>query len=94
MSALGNIVGFKPTLGLVSTLGVVPACRSLDCVSVFALTARDAAIVFDAMDGPDPRDPVVTNNDLVGANHGTADSVRWAFRGILSAAYPQTPQAN
>ncbi len=55
-AALGNIVGFKPTLGLVSTAGVVPACRSLDCVSVFALTARDAAIVFDAMDGPDPHD--------------------------------------
>jgi allophanate hydrolase len=37
-----NIVGLKPTPGLVSTRGVVPACRSLDCVSVFALTADDA----------------------------------------------------
>ncbi len=55
-AALGNIVGFKPTLGLVSTVGVVPACRSLDCVSVFALTARDASIVFDVMDRPDATD--------------------------------------
>jgi allophanate hydrolase len=55
-AALGNIVGFKPTLGLVSTVGVVPACRSLDCVSVFALTARDAAIVFEVLDGPDAHD--------------------------------------
>jgi allophanate hydrolase len=55
-AALGNIIGFKPTLGLVSTLGVIPACRSLDCVSVFALTARDAALVFDVLDHHDPGD--------------------------------------
>ena len=39
---LNNIVGLKPSLGLVSTAGVVPACRTLDCVSVFALTVDDA----------------------------------------------------
>jgi allophanate hydrolase len=37
-AGLNNIVGLKPSLGLVSTAGVVPACRSLDCVSIFALT--------------------------------------------------------
>ena len=41
-AGLGNIVGLKPSLGLVSTAGVVPACRTLDCVSVFALTVDDA----------------------------------------------------
>ena len=41
-AALNNIVGLKPSLGLVSTSGVVPACRTLDCVSVFALTVDDA----------------------------------------------------
>ena len=41
-AGLNNIVGLKPSLGLVSTAGVVPACRSLDCVSVFALTTDDA----------------------------------------------------
>jgi allophanate hydrolase len=41
-AGLNNIVGLKPSLGLVSTTGVVPACRSLDCVSLFALTADDA----------------------------------------------------
>ncbi|WP_127504594.1 allophanate hydrolase [Actinoplanes solisilvae] len=42
-AALNGIVGIKPTRGLLSTLGVVPACRSLDCVSVFArdLTTAD-----------------------------------------------------
>jgi allophanate hydrolase len=47
-AGLNNIVGWKPTRGLLSTEGVVPACRSLDCVSVFALTVADAARVFAA----------------------------------------------
>ena len=41
-AGLNNIVGLKPSARLVSTTGVVPACRSLDCVSVFALTVDDA----------------------------------------------------
>lgn len=52
-----NIVGLKPSLGLVSTCGVVPACRTLDCVSVFALTVDDAWAVLAAMAGPDANDP-------------------------------------
>jgi allophanate hydrolase len=46
-----NIVGLKPTPGALSTAGVVPACRSLDCVSVFALTAEDAFRVFEVAGG-------------------------------------------
>ena len=45
-AAFNNIVGLKPTRGLVSTSGVVPACRSLDCVSIFALTVEDALDVL------------------------------------------------
>jgi allophanate hydrolase len=56
-AALGNIVGLKPSLGLVSTAGVVPACRTLDCVSLFALTVDDAFAALAAMAGPDPADP-------------------------------------
>jgi len=51
-----NIVGLKPSLGLVSTEGVVPACRSLDCVSVFALTVADACDVLSVIAGPQPGD--------------------------------------
>src|ERR1700709_2178906 len=54
---LNNIVGLKPSLGLVSTAGVVPACRTLDCVSVFALTVDDAMAALTAMAGPDGADP-------------------------------------
>ena len=46
-AALNNIVGLKPSKGLLSTEGVVPACKTLDCVSIFALTTEDASRVFD-----------------------------------------------
>jgi len=54
---LNNIVGLKPSLGLISTAGLVPACRTLDCVSVFSLTVDDAVTALSAMAGPDPADP-------------------------------------
>jgi allophanate hydrolase len=56
-AGLNNIVGLKPSRGLVSTTGVVPACRSLDCVSIFALTTDDAAAVLAVIAGPDHSDP-------------------------------------
>jgi allophanate hydrolase len=54
---LNNLVGHKPTLGLLSTSGVVPACRSIDTVSVFALSAEDAQRVLAVAAGFDPGDP-------------------------------------
>ena len=56
-AAYNNIVGLKPSLGLVSTAGVVPACRTLDCVSVFALTVDDAMTMLHAIAGLDAADP-------------------------------------
>jgi allophanate hydrolase len=55
-AAFNNIVGLKPSNGRLSTRGVVPACRSLDCVSVFALTPEDAAAVLDVAEGYDAAD--------------------------------------
>ena len=52
-AGLNAIVGLKPTLGAISTRGVVPACRTLDCVSVFALTVEDAFDAFTALAGFD-----------------------------------------
>ena len=57
-AAFNNIVGLKPTRGLLSTRGVVPACRSLDCVSVFALSAQDACAVLDVAARFDLDDPL------------------------------------
>jgi allophanate hydrolase len=56
-AAFNNLVGIKPTRGLLGTSGVVPACRSLDCVSVFTLDCRDAAAVMAVAGGLDPQDP-------------------------------------
>ena len=56
-AGFNNIVGLKPSVGLVSTHGVVPACRTLDCVSVFALTVDDAFAALERMAGSDPADP-------------------------------------
>jgi len=63
-AGLNNIVGLKPSLGLVSTRGVVPACRTLDCVSVFALTVDDAVAALTAMAGPDPADAYARTRPL------------------------------
>lgn len=56
-AAFNNLVGLKPTLGALSTRGVVPACRTLDCVSIFALGVDDARAVFDAAVAYDIKEP-------------------------------------
>lgn len=56
-AALNNLIGLKPTRGLISTRGVVPACRTLDCVSILALTVSDARAVLDVSAAYDPDDP-------------------------------------
>jgi allophanate hydrolase len=56
-AGFNNIVGLKPTRGAISTAGVVPACRSLDCVSIFALTADDALAVLRIAAAADAADP-------------------------------------
>jgi allophanate hydrolase len=56
-AAFNNLVGYKPTLGRLSTQGVVPACRTLDAVSIFALTADDAALVASVAGAIDAADP-------------------------------------
>jgi allophanate hydrolase len=61
---LNNIVGLKPSLGMISTSGVVPACRTLDCVSIFALTVDDATAALGVMAAPDPLDPFSQDRPL------------------------------
>jgi allophanate hydrolase len=56
-AGFNNIVGLKPTRGWLSTSGVVPACRTLDCVSILALTVADAGFVASIMAGFDENDP-------------------------------------
>ena len=56
-AGLNNIVGLKPSRGLISARGVVPAAQSVDCVSIFARTVELAARVLAVALGPDMLDP-------------------------------------
>ena len=59
-AALNGIVGLKPTRGVIPCTGVVPACRSLDCVTVFARSVLLARRAVAVMAGPDDADPLAT----------------------------------
>jgi allophanate hydrolase len=72
---LNNIIGLKPSLGLISNAGLVPACRTLDCISVFSLTVDDAMTALKAMAGPDGADPFSRDRPL-GAMSGFPGQLR------------------
>lgn len=76
-AAFNNLIGLKPTCGRLPSTGVVPACRTLDTVSVFALTAADAATVLAAAQGEDPADPYSRAMPAPGYNFGAADAFRF-----------------
>jgi len=61
-AAFNNLIGHKPTKGLLSTSGVVPACKSLDCVSIFALTTEDVSTIMDVTALEDEDDPYSRQN--------------------------------
>jgi allophanate hydrolase len=56
-AAMNGIVGLKPTPGMISTAGLVPACRSADCITVMATRVDDAMAVYDVVAAPDPGNP-------------------------------------
>ena len=84
-AAFNNLVGYKPTLGTLSTRGVVPACRSLDAVSVFSLTPQDAALVAGIAAGPDALDPW-SRTPVPAPQRG------WSQRGTFRFAVPLASQ--
>jgi allophanate hydrolase len=88
-AAFQGLVGWKPTKGLLSTRGVVPACRSLDCVSVFANTAEDAAAVASVVAGFDEADAFSREIEAVGR---AGARFRFGVPGELDfAGDPDTP---
>ncbi|WP_438392022.1 allophanate hydrolase [Caballeronia sp. DA-9] len=70
-AALNNIVGLKPTPGLVSMRGFVYCNRSFDVAPVFALTVQNAADVLDVIAGSDPTDPFSVDHPSATAHRGT-----------------------
>ncbi len=85
-AALNGIVGLKPTRGLVSRDGVVPACRSLDCVSVFARTCADAALALACMCDSDSRPGAVTSAVLAAPRVGVPAPGQLEWFGDIEAA--------
>jgi allophanate hydrolase len=71
-AAFNGLVGFKPTKGRWSAHGVVPACRSIDCVTVFTNDAADAALVDAVNAGFDPLDSYSRRAPVQGANFGSS----------------------
>ncbi|MCL6700650.1 allophanate hydrolase [Pseudomonas sp. T1.Ur] len=77
-AALNNLVGLKATKGLISTAGVVPACRTLDCVTTFTATAREASQLLALTAHLDPRDEYSRRNPQW--NDGSAFGAPRRFR--------------
>ncbi|MEM5325958.1 allophanate hydrolase [Paraburkholderia sp. JHI2823] len=76
-AAFHGLVGLKPTKGVLSTMGVVPACRSLDCVSIFAPSANDAQRVFECARGVTEGDPYARAWQPGGREGGSLAGVRF-----------------
>jgi allophanate hydrolase len=92
-AAFNNLIGLKPTCGSLSTRGVVPACRSLDCVGLLTLTAADAFCVAAVARAFDPHDPYSRNAVPAGRDltrefrFGVPDAAQLQFFG--DAEYPR-----
>ncbi|WP_175836118.1 allophanate hydrolase [Burkholderia multivorans] len=83
-AGLNNIVGLKPTRGAFSNTGVVPACRTLDCVSVFATTVGDATRVYDVAAALDPADGL--------SREAPAAARGWTLPDVPRLAIPAAPE--
>jgi allophanate hydrolase len=89
-AAANGIVGLKPTRGLVSIRGVVPACRSIDCLSVFARSVAGAVAVRDVLAAPDDGDPFSRTLPAPGLDAGPGAG-RWQVGVPLRASWGLAP---
>jgi amidase len=88
-AAVNGIVGFKPTVGLVSRTHVVPISHSQDTAGPMARTVRDAALVLNAIAGSDPADPATAEADAHRADYVAAlapDALRGVRIGVMRFA--------
>ena len=93
-AGFNNIIGLKPTCGHLSTSGVVPACRSIDCVSIFALTADDAGLVlsvagrYDAADAYARGMPALASMSPAALSVSAASARSVTSTGLVAGAMP------
>ena len=88
-AALCGVVGLKPTFGRVSRHGVFPLSWTLDHVGPLTRTVEDAALVLQAIAGPDPRDPSTLGQSVPDFRAGLRTSVAGARVGVLADEYHQ-----
>ena len=91
-AAFGNIVGLKPTPGSVSATGVVPACRSIDTISVFARSVDEALTVQRLIAGFDPQDPYSRHSPFPHLRRGSA-LTRVAMADVAALCDPEVAAA-
>ncbi|HEV2816022.1 MAG TPA: amidase [Allosphingosinicella sp.] len=85
-AAINGIVGFKPTVGLVSRTHVVPISHSQDTPGPMTLSVRDAALILNAIAGSDPADPTTAEADARRADYAAAlrpDALRGVRIGVM-----------
>lgn len=80
-AAVNGVVGFKPTLGLVSRAGIVPLSHSQDTAGPMTLTVRDAALLMNVISGSDPQDPATQEADIRRSDDYTAGLQLDALKG-------------
>lgn len=78
-AAFNNLIGVKATKGWISTHGVVPACRSLDCVSIFALNSTDAGGILEIAAQYDAQDEYSRQRQAHGFDFGCAEQFRFGI---------------
>ncbi|MEO1488282.1 MAG: allophanate hydrolase [Pseudomonadota bacterium] len=89
-AAFNHLIGLKPSKGRWSTSGLVPACRTLDCITVFADSVQDARIIDETIAGFDPHDPfsrLLENAPLKAANIGVPRPDQREWFGDSAAQY-------
>jgi allophanate hydrolase len=88
-AAFQELIGWKPTRGLLSNRGLVPACKSLDCISVFANCAADAAAISNVVGTYDAADPFSRKVEQRGS---LGETFRFGVPGTLDfSGDPDTP---
>ncbi|MFM0152350.1 allophanate hydrolase [Paraburkholderia sediminicola] len=93
-AAFHGLIGLKPTRGVLSTLGVVPACKSLDCVSIFARSANDAQRVFEVARGVAEADPYAREFEPLMQPHPLLPSPQHAPDPVTRESVPPASQSS
>ena len=91
-SAFCNLVGLKPTIGMVSRAGIIPIAHSQDTAGPMARTVADAALLYAALVGPDPRDPTTKGAKPFDAAAALAGEVKGLRLGIVRSMFGYHPE--